>query len=322
MGISMRRLLRFAPPACRNARCAALAKPAIRLAIFAACSPPLAAHAQSLPGGPSNNPLDDIRLQAGYRYDNNVNRAPNGEERLSEQFFTLNATQRILFPIDSPSPSRVLLDVKVGGDLTRSFPKLGRVFGEIQPSFQYRKSADFYSPTIGVAVRMAADHFGSSQRSGYRYSAEVSILQPVTDRMNLFGSLAENWRNANSRVFDGRDTSVQVTADYRFDSGRLYVGGEYRRGDVVSTGPESLVNLDLAKVFVADDAYTNPQLFSYRFDANTVIGTLGYNLPLGRTSALDVSWKIAQSTPTHGVGFAGTSHYVDNQFMVVYSLRF
>lgn len=319
----MRRLLRFAPAVRRNARCAALARPVIRLATFVvACSLP-AAHGQSLPGGPSSNPLDDIRLQAGYRYDNNVNRAPNGEERLAEQFFTLNATQRILFPIDSPNPSRVLLDLKVGGDLTRSFPKLGRVFGEIQPSFQYRKSADFYSPTVGVAVRMAADHFGSSQRSGYRYSAEVSILQPVTDRMNLFGSLAENWRNANSRVFDGRDTSVQVTADYRFDSGgRLYAGGEYRRGDVVSTGPESLANLDLAKVFVADDAYTNPQLFSYRFDANTVIGTLGYNLPLGRTSALDVSWRIAQSTPTHGIAFAGTSHYVDNQFMVVYSLRF
>ena len=66
--------------------------------------------------------------------------------------------------------------------------------------------------------------------------------------MNLFGSLAENWRNANSRVFDGRDTSVQVAADYRFDWGGLYVGGEYRRGDVVSTGPETLANLDLAKV--------------------------------------------------------------------------
>ena len=94
----MRRFLRFAPAVRRNARCAALARPAVRLAICVACSLP-AAHGQSLPGGPSSNPLDDIRLQAGYRYDNNVNRAPNGEERLAEQFFTLNANERIVFPI-------------------------------------------------------------------------------------------------------------------------------------------------------------------------------------------------------------------------------
>ena len=181
MGISMRRLLRFAPAACRNAGCAALA----------------------------------AGLRSGWRYSSRARRclrrmgnrfrarvcrrairsttsgcrqaigttttstAPNGEERLAEQFYTLNATQRILFPIDSPNPSRVLLDLKVGGDLTRSFPKLGRVFGEIQPSFQYRKSADFYSPTVVVfAFRMGADHFGSSPARSSRYSAEVSICSP------------------------------------------------------------------------------------------------------------------------------------------------
>ena len=317
----MRGLLRLAPPAGRIARCAAFAVSPSTLALVIAFSPVLMANAQSLPGGPSDNPFDDIRLDAAYTYDNNVNRAQNGEERLADQFFTLNATKSILFPIDATR--RVLLDVAVGGDLTRFFPKLGRVFGEIQPTFRYRKSADFYSPTLEIFGRAAADHFGSSQRSGYRYSVGVSILQPVTDRINLFGVLAQNWRNANSRVFDARDTSIQLSVDYTFGSrGTLYLSGEYRRGDVVSTGPESLVNLDIADVFVADDAYTNPQLFSYRFDANTVIGTLGYNLPLGRAGALDVSWKIAQSTPTQGTSFAGTPHYVDNQFTIVYSKRF
>ena len=322
MGISMRDLLRVAPPAGRIDRCAAVALPPFRLAlVIALVSPILAANAQTPPAGPLSNLFDDIRLDAAYTYDNNVNRGQNGEERLAEQFFSLNATKSILFPIDATS--RFLLDVGVGGDLTRSFPKLGRVFGELLPTFRYRKSADFSSPTFDVFGRVAADHFGSSQRSGYRYSIGVSILQPVTDRINAFGSLAQNWRNANSRVFDGRDTSVQLSVDYSFaPHGTLYLNGEYRRGDVVSTGPESLVNLDLAKVFVADDAYTNPQLLSYRFEANTVIGTLGYNLPLGRGGSLDLSWKIAQSTPTHGISFAGTPRYVDNQFTLVYSKRF
>ena len=319
----MRGLLRVAPPAAsRIDRCAAVAMPPFRLSlVIALLSPVLVANAQSLPGDPSSNPFDDIRLDAAYTYDNNVNRAQNGQGRLAEQFFSLNATKSMLFPIDATS--RVLLDIGVGGDLTRSFPKLGRLFGEIVPTFRYRKSAAFSSPTFDLFCRVAADRFGSSQRSGYRYSIGVSILQPVTDRIDVFGSLAQNWRNANSRVFDGRDWSVQLSVDYSFaPHGTLYLSGEYRRGDVVSTGPESLVNLDLAKVFVADDAYTNPQLVSYRFEANTVIGTLGYNLPLGQGGALDLSWKIARSTPTHGTSFAGTPHYVDNQFTLVYSKRF
>jgi len=296
---------------------------AFSISLALALWPGSAALAQATADAPLSKLFEDIRVDAAYTYDNNVNRAPNGTERLSEQFFALNATKNFTHVVD-PS-SRVLLDLAGGGELTRSFPALGRVFGEIQPSFQYRKSADFYSPTLAGFARFSAEHFGSSLRSGYRYAVGVSALQPVTDRIDLFGVISYNWRNANSRVFDGEDLSVQLTMDWSFGAhGTLYVVGEYRRGDVVSTGPESLVNLDIAKVFVRDDAYTNPQLLSYRFEADTVIGMLGYNLPLGRAGAIDVSWRIARSTPTQDAGFqgAGTPHYVDNQFMVVYSKRF
>jgi hypothetical protein len=267
--------------------------------------------------------FEDIRVDASYLYDDNVNRGQNGEPQLSEQFFGLAAAKNFTFPIDATR--RVLLDLTGGGELTRSFPKLGRVFGEIQPTFRYRKSADFHAPTIDVFARLSAEHFGSSLRSGYRSAIGVSALQPVTDRMDLFGVLSYNWRNANSQVFDGEDFSAQLTLDYSFGArGTFYAVAEYRRGDVVSTATESLVNLDIAKFFVADDAYTNPQLFSYRFEAYTVIGTLGYNMPLGRGSSIDISWRIARSTPTESATFqgAGTPHYVDNQFMLVYSRRF
>ena len=62
MGISMRGLLRLAPPAGRIARCAAFAASPSTLALVIAFSPVLMANAQSLPGGPSDNPFDDIRL--------------------------------------------------------------------------------------------------------------------------------------------------------------------------------------------------------------------------------------------------------------------
>jgi hypothetical protein len=280
------------------------------------------AHAQSVADGAADNPFD-IRVDAGYMYDNNVNRAPNGQERLTDQFYSLNATASRSFPINETT--RVVLGGVIGGDLTRFFPKLGRVFGEIEATVQYRKSAEFYAPTLSLFGRASAEDFGSDQRSGYRYSVGISVLQPITDRINLFAVLAHNGRNANSSVFDANDNSVQFSLDYSVaPHGTLYLSGEYRVGNVVSTGPESLVNLDIAQVFVADDAYTNPQLISYRFDARTVITTLGYNLPLGSSGSLDVSWRWAQSTPTQSTNLqgAGTPRYVDNQFMIVYLKRF
>jgi hypothetical protein len=280
------------------------------------------AHAQSAEDVTSDSPFG-VRVDAGYMYDNNVNRAPNGQQRLTDQFYSLNASSSRSLPINATS--RIVLNGVLGGDLTRFFPKLGRIFGEVGAAFEYRKSAEFYAPTLSLFGRGSAEHFGSEQRSGSRYSVGISALQPITDRIDLFGVLAHSGRNANSSVFDANDNSVQLSLEYSVPShGTLYLIGEYRLGNVVSTGPQSLVNLDIAQVFAADDAYTNPQLISYRFDARTVIATLGYNLPFESNGSLDLSWRWAQSTPTQSPNFPGAStpRYVDNQFMVVFLKRF
>ena len=280
------------------------------------------AHAQSAEDVAVDSPFG-VRVDAGYMYDNNVNRAPNGQQRLTDQFYSLNASTSRSIPVNATS--RVVLSGLFGGDMTRFFPKLGRVFGEIGAAYEYRKSAEFYAPTLSLFGRGSAEHFGSEQRSGSRYSVGISALQPITDRIDLFGVLAHSGRNANSSVFDANDNSVQLSLEYSVPShGTLYLIGEYRLGNVVSTGPQSLVNLDIAQVFAADDAYTNPQLISYRFDARTVIATLGYNLPFESNGSLDLSWRWAQSTPTQSPNFPGAStpRYVDNQFMVVFLKRF
>jgi len=280
------------------------------------------AHAQSAEDVISDSPFG-ARIDAGYMYDTNVNRAPNGQQRLTDQFYSLNASASRSFSVNANS--RIVLNGLFGGDMTRFFPKLGRVFGEVGAAFEYRKSADFYAPTLSLFARGTAEHFGSEQRSGYRYSVGVSALQPITDRIDLFAVLAHSGRNANSSVFDANDNSVQLSLEYSLPSnGTLYLIGEYRKGNVVSTGPQSLVNLDIAQVFVADDAYTNPQLIAYRFDARTVIATLGYNLPFGSYGSVDLSWRWAQATPTQSPNFPGAStpRYVDNQFLVVYLKRF
>ena len=113
-------------------------------------------------------------------------------------------------------------------------------------------------------------------RDGYRLSAGVSVRQPLSDRINVFAALAHNRRYANSAVFDTRDNSLRVNFDYALsDTGTLYLGTEYRRGDIVSTSRPSLENVSIAKVLAQDDAFAGGQLVSYRLDGRTVLWEAG-----------------------------------------------
>jgi len=121
------------------------------------------------------------------------------------------------------------------------------------------------------------------------------------------------------------DYGAKVNLDYSLGgpNGSLYLGGEYRKGDVVSSARFSLDSIDIADVFTADDAFP-PGYFAYRFDSKTWIGTLGYNRPLGPRDAIDFSWRHAQSTPTNKPSFTiqGPFRYDVNQYSITYLMRF
>ncbi len=272
----------------------------------------------SVPGRPL-----DMSLNAGYTYDDNVTRAPSGPDKLTDQFYSFNGDKR--FEIPAGAHAQLVMDVIIGGALARSFAGLGNIFGEVQGELQYRASSSFDSPTLAVFGRAIAEHYGSTLRSGYRYSAGISALQPVTDRITLFGALAHNWRYAESAVFSTRENAALLNVDYSIaPHGTVYLTGEYRRGTVVSTGQPTLQILDIAELFVKDDVFTSPQMIDYRFEAKNVLTTLGYNLPLGARSSLDFSWKRVQSTSTEQASFpgGGSLKYIDNQYSVVYLVRF
>ena len=162
-------------------------------------------------------------------------------------------------------------------------------------------------------------NYDSHLRDGSHYSAGISARGALTDKIDLFGELAWNQRRAQSEVWDLTDYSALLNLDYSLGSGTLYVTGQYLRGDVVSDGFATLVNVSLAQVFVLDDAFPGKQLFAYRSDARTWVSTVGYNLPLGNGTSIDISWRRVQSTPTAHLDFPvqGSLRYVDNQYTFV-----
>lgn len=260
----------------------------------------------------------DIRIEAGFTTDDNVTRA-RGADRLSDQSYSLNLSKSLDIPVSQHT--RLLLLGFLGGEKFRAYTGLSRYFYGIQGEFQYRASGEFGSPIFGAFVRGSKDQYESDLRDGYRYSAGLTVRKPVTDRIHLFGNLAYNVRDGKSIVFDTKDWSARLNLDYALTrSGSVYLGGEYRRGDVVSTALPSPIAEAIAEADVRDDAFTGIVRQAYRLKARTALATIGYNLAFGEGQALDVSWRWVQSTPTSAQG--NSIRYFDNQFTVAYLIRF
>lgn len=263
----------------------------------------------------------DFRVDAGYLYDSNVTRAQDPADKLSDHSYSVNLSKPVALPVSTHT--RVLLSANLGGEKFANYNGLTHTTGGVQGMFQYRPSAQFYAPTLSVFARGYADHYQSNLRSGSRNSEGISMRQPVTDRIQLFGAWARNQRNAYSSVFCTEDHSLRLNLDYAATPGStIYLTGERRHGDTVSTGVPTLALIDLAKALVQDNAYPGGQLYSYRFIATTMVTTLGYNIGISTQSALDISWLRAKSTADYIPSSAVSApSYVTNQFSIVYLLR-
>ena len=268
---------------------------------------------------------DPVRVEAGYTRDNNLTRARDAADKVSDRIYSLNVSKGMIFPVTDHT--RTVVTGFLNGEKLHTHSGLDRYSGGAQGEFQYRTSGEFAAPTFGLFARAFYDDYYSELRTGYRYSAGITARQPLTDRIDLFGALARNVRNAKSVVFDLKDYAARFNLDYSLgQSGALYLGGEYRKGDSVTSVPASAAYSGLADVSVQDDAYLDRQLNAYRLDARTVLWTLGYNLPLGARDSIDFSVRHARSTPTGAIPATaysgGGTRYTANQYSIAYLMRF
>ena len=312
---------------CRGVIVAAL----LTLAIAATSTAQGAAVPPPVSGGPDQLPqpgwirafLDSVQVNLGYTYDDNVTLGRTHAEILFDQSLALDASASRDVRISDNV--RLVVTGHLSGEKFDRYNRLSNLTGGLETEIQYRQSGAFDAITYAAFARGWLDNYASHLRDGSHYSIGVSARGALTDRIELSGELAHNERSAHSEVWDVIDDSALLNLDYSLErGGTLYLTGEYRRGDVVSDGHATLVNVSLAKVFVLDDAFPNQQWFAYRSDARTWISTIGYNLPLGHQTSLDISWRRVESTPTAHLNFdvQGSLRYVDNQYSIVLLKRF
>ena len=277
-----------------------------------------AGDAEPSPGAPPR-----FQLEAGITHDDNVTRSRTDADRRADQLYAVQLGRD--WDLALNGATRVTLNALAGGEAWGRYRKLDRAFAQGQATLEYRGSGEFSAPTFGLFARAAADAYRSTLRSGQRYALGASVSAPLTDRIDALGIVAYDNRQARSAVFSGHGWSARVNLDYAVsDVGTLYFGADYRDGDTTASGGPSLENIDIAEVFVADDAFAAQQFLTYRFKGRTVLAVLGYNHGLGHGVALDLSWRHARTTPRQGLPFASSvaDRYVANQFALSVLWRF
>jgi len=265
--------------------------------------------------------VDPVSVEAGFAFDDNVSRGRLDAEKLTDQVYSFGLNTSRIFPINPNLRAQATALLSV--DKFHEQTGLGRTSGGLQGELQYRASGDFDSVTYALFARGWIDAYESKLRSGSRLSAGANARRSLTDRIDAFGEVGVNWRRAESDVFAGREYAARFNFDYSLGSaGTAYLTGEYRRGDTFASGFASLWNLNLADVFVRDDALEGGEFFSYRFEATTLLGTLGYNRPLGPRDSIDFSYRRVRTTPLDKPPGSGPTSYDVNQYSILYLMRF
>ena len=267
----------------------------------------------------SLKPLVNVRGDLGYTYDDNVTRSV---DKLSDQSWNLGLSR--IFAMQLNDNTRISLEPSLGFEKFETYVGLSHADAGIRAELQYRASGDFSSPIYSFFTKLSGSNYETTLRDGERLQMGLSGYLPVTDRINAFSAIGIDARHATSAVFNGTSAFLRLNLDYALtSSATIYAGGEFRAGDLVSSGFVTLNNLDDAKIYVLDDAFPHSGRIAYRFNGQTGIGSLGYNLGLSSTSSVDLSYRIILATPNYQPEYdSPTIRYVDHQLSLVYLVRF
>lgn len=261
-----------------------------------------------------------IQVDSNLTHDDNVTRGY--ESILSDSFLNIGLRKSAIFPVSSNT--QALLTGLLDGEIFQHYGGLSRISGGAKGELRYRSSAEFAASTYSLFAHVYLDQYNSGLRDGQRYSAGATFRRPLSDRIRLFAALAHNQRNAASDVFDTSDKSLNLNLDYDLNrNSTIYLGADFRRGDIVTTGS----GLYVLNTSAWDDAFPDNTMYSTRLSGSTLITTLGYNMGLGSRESLDFSWRRISSTlddaskyELYNLGVY-TAGYTTNQYSVAYLLR-
>jgi hypothetical protein len=254
-------------------------------------------------------------------FDDNLTRANDQADKLADTIYTFSASDTFTKVL----AKRHLLSLVAFADsyTYQNHTGLNELSAGLQAEYDFSANAAFGTPTYGFFARGAFDNYNSDLRNGTHHTFGVDYHKTLTDSINLYSTITDNTRTANSAVFNMHDDSALVNFDYLIANDKtIYLTGEYRKGDVVSSGHPSISSVEISSWFANDDAFTSAGLVAYKLKAVTNIYTLGYNLSFGPKDSIDISLRKVLSTPDKQPRIGPPERYIDDQYSLSYLLAF
>lgn len=262
-----------------------------------------------------------IVVSAFAVYDDNVTHTDSNI--LSDQSYGLSVTDGLAVPFTPYL--RLLLDATASLERYDQWVGLSHADLGGRAALQYRPSASFYAPTVALSGRITGLDYETSLRSGQRTVAELSVLQPITDQVSLYGAVSHEERRAENSTFDGHSDAARLHIDDALsEDTTAYLALEHRYGDALSTSMPDPNNRALALARTPDPAFGATGRITYRLKGATNFATIGVNRAIAARQSIDFSWRQATLKPARSLGYFGATEakYTDNQVALSYLVQF
>lgn len=275
------------------------------IALFALFAAPLLAMAAASAGA-----AEPARygLTADYVYDDNATRGLYAADRRADNIISVegSASKGVLLGTTSGALFRLSARYSHFVDIEdiSNLAVLGRAAYRVQPGGGF--SAPWYE-IAGQAVWLK--HADSVLRDGTILTLEASVGSNVTDRLRLSAGLGHDERNGGGAagLYDLSQNRIWTTADLRAGMrSTLYARLTWLTGDHVFN---SVTVSGLSPVWEPDTAFISVfgrPTDSYKLDATSILYEFGFNYPVGRGKAIDLSVSGFESKADSGLKYDGT----------------
>jgi hypothetical protein len=169
----------------------------------------------------------------------------------------------------------------------------------------HKPGRGFHTPVLAGSVATGAREAASEIRDGFDYRAGVSAAAPLTTAVQARIEVSRSRRVATSgRAFDLDSRSYGASLDWQA-APRLAVYAGLRQDDgdftVTANGNGAIspktehLYLEARAGAVEPDPAFGADWWAFRVDGRTRVATLGANMPLSSTLALDLQWQRGEA---------------------------
>jgi FimV-like protein len=179
-----------------------------------------------------------------------------------------------------------------------TFDKLDNYEIEVNTRYRFSLDSGFTAPIYTLGARVGGRDYDSKMRDATFVELTADLSKWITTTINMTTGVGLQGQESRSEVYDTSEARIFVNFDTNFSKADLvYTTFTYITGDTVSSATPTLGIVNVADEIEPDDAFggLDSNQFAYRFEADTLVYTLGYNRIFTRDLSMDLSVRYVDS---------------------------